>query len=87
MDSFGTTGSLHKMFQTNMFDNHHHLLDMITKPPSEGELGSLRDDDFENKSGTENMELPSGDDPDLSQRPKKKRYHRHTQHQIQELEA
>ncbi|OWM77662.1 homeobox-leucine zipper protein MERISTEM L1-like [Punica granatum] len=75
------------MFQPSMFDNHHHLLDMIAKPPSEGEMGSLRDDDFENKSGTENMEFPSGEDPDPNQRPKKKRYHRHTQHQIQELEA
>lgn len=30
----------------------------------------------------------SGDDiQDPNQRPKKKRYHRHTQHQIRELEA
>nr|GMD11403.1 homeobox-leucine zipper protein MERISTEM L1-like [Ipomoea batatas] len=34
------------------------------------------------------MEAPSGDDQDPNQRPnKKKRYHRHTQHQIQEMES
>ncbi|KAJ9689629.1 hypothetical protein PVL29_012362 [Vitis rotundifolia] len=33
------------------------------------------------------MDAPSGDDQDPNQRPKKKRYHRHTQHQIQEMEA
>nr|POE45275.1 homeobox-leucine zipper protein meristem l1 [Quercus suber] len=51
------------------------------------ELGKLRDDDFETKSGTETMEPPSGDDQDPNQRSKKKRYHRHTQRQIQEMEA
>ncbi|KAH9796464.1 homeobox-leucine zipper protein MERISTEM L1 [Citrus sinensis] len=33
------------------------------------------------------MEAPSGDDQDPSQHPKRKRYHRHTQRQIQEMEA
>ncbi|KAA8520009.1 hypothetical protein F0562_014299 [Nyssa sinensis] len=47
----------------------------------------IRDDECESKSGTDIMEAPSGDDQDPNQRPKKKRYHRHTQHQIQEMEA
>jgi len=50
---------------------------------------------MESKSGSDNMEggVGSGSggeelQEDLSlQRPRKKRYHRHTQHQIQELEA
>nr|GMD92993.1 homeobox-leucine zipper protein MERISTEM L1-like [Ipomoea batatas] len=48
----------------------------------------LRDDEFESKSGTDIMEAPSGDDqdPNLPSN-KKKRYHRHTQHQIQEMES
>ncbi|KAJ9689631.1 hypothetical protein PVL29_012362 [Vitis rotundifolia] len=50
-------------------------------------MGKIRDEEFESKSGTENMDAPSGDDQDPNQRPKKKRYHRHTQHQIQEMEA
>ncbi|XP_057764832.1 homeobox-leucine zipper protein MERISTEM L1-like [Salvia miltiorrhiza] len=74
------------MFQPNMFDSHHHLLDMTHKTP-ENEMDLIRDDEYESKSGTDIMEAPSGDDQDPNQRPKKKRYHRHTQHQIQEMES
>ncbi|KAA8515478.1 hypothetical protein F0562_018911 [Nyssa sinensis] len=74
------------MFQSNMFDSHHHLLDMTHNTP-ESEMEMIRDDEFESKSGTDIMEAPSGDDQDPNQRPKKKQYHRHTQHQIQEMEA
>ncbi|KAI7752596.1 hypothetical protein M8C21_010644 [Ambrosia artemisiifolia] len=76
------------MFQPNMFESHHHhLLDMSHKT-QENELDMLRDEDYESKSGTDIMDAPSGDDQDPNQRPnKKKRYHRHTQHQIQELES
>ncbi|GFP79075.1 homeobox-leucine zipper protein meristem l1 [Phtheirospermum japonicum] len=74
------------MFQPNMFDSHHHLLDMGHKTP-ENEMDLIRDEEYESKSGTEIMEAPSGDDQDPSQRPKRKRYHRHTQHQIQEMES
>lgn len=71
-----------------MFETHHHLLDMPHKSDDDDdELGKLRDDDFETKSGTETMEAPSGDDQDPNQRAKKKRYHRHTQRQTQEMEA
>ncbi|KAF2304634.1 hypothetical protein GH714_037194 [Hevea brasiliensis] len=62
------------------------MFDMTVKSP-ENDLEKLKDDDFETKSGTEVTEAPSGDDQDPNQRPKKKRYHRHTQHQIQEMEA
>ncbi|KAD4982261.1 hypothetical protein E3N88_18932 [Mikania micrantha] len=70
-----------------MFESHHHFVDMSHKSP-ENDLDMLRDDDYESKSGTDIMEAPSGDDQDPNQRPnKKKRYHRHTQHQIQEMES
>ncbi|GMH26888.1 hypothetical protein Nepgr_028731 [Nepenthes gracilis] len=78
------------MFQPNMFDTHHQLLDMATHKTLENEVGMIRvEDEFESsRSATENMEAISGDDDqDPNQRPKKKRYHRHTQHQIQELEG
>ncbi|KAL3820679.1 hypothetical protein ACJIZ3_006584 [Penstemon smallii] len=76
------------MFQPNMFDSHHHLLDMGHNKTPENELDLIRDDEYESKSGTDIMEAPSGDDQDPNQRPnKKKRYHRHTQHQIQEMES
>ncbi|KAK4723281.1 hypothetical protein R3W88_026060 [Solanum pinnatisectum] len=74
------------MFQHNMFDSHSFLLDMTRKTP-ENELDLIRDDEFETKSGTDIMEGASGDDQDPNKRPKKKQYHRHTQHQIQELES
>lgn len=69
-----------------MFDTQHHLLEMSHKT-SENELDLIRDEEYESKSGTDIMENPSGDDQDPNQRPKKKRYHRHTQHQIIEMEA
>ncbi|KAK1375162.1 Homeobox-leucine zipper protein MERISTEM L1 [Heracleum sosnowskyi] len=84
------------MFQPNMFENHHHLLDHLshhhkTSEENDHQLDVLRDDDqFDTKSGgTDILENPSGDeDQDPNQRPnKKKRYHRHTQHQIQEMES
>lgn len=70
-----------------MFNSQHQLLDMSSSAQRtpENELDFLRDE-----SGNENMEAPnSGDDQaDPNQPPnKKKRYHRHTQHQIQEMEA
>ncbi|KAK9056379.1 hypothetical protein SSX86_027469 [Deinandra increscens subsp. villosa] len=75
------------MFQPNLFDNlhhHHHLVDMSHKT-TENNLDMLGDDDHDSKSGTE---APSGNDQDPNQHlNKKKRYHRHTQHQIQEMEA
>ncbi|XP_027363224.1 homeobox-leucine zipper protein ANTHOCYANINLESS 2 isoform X3 [Abrus precatorius] len=52
-------------------------------------MGRMRDDEYESRSGSDNFEGVSGDDQDggddTPQR--KKRYHRHTPHQIQELEA
>lgn len=77
--------NMQNMFHRNMFDSHNPL-DMIQSTP-ESELGKIRDDDGDSKSGSENLEGVSGDDQDPNQRPKKKRYHRHTQHQIQEMEA
>ncbi|CAN4109742.1 unnamed protein product [Withania somnifera] len=76
-----------------MFESHHHLLDMLHKSPENDHLDLIRDnDDFESKSMADIMENnnPSGDDDheDPNQRPnKKKRYHRHTQLQIQEMES
>ena len=62
------------------------MFDMIHKTSESEMMGKIRDDDYETKSGTE-MDAPSGDDQDPNQRPKNKRYHRHTQRQIQEMET
>ncbi|KAJ9171332.1 hypothetical protein P3X46_014717 [Hevea brasiliensis] len=47
-----------------------------------------REEEHESRSGSYNMDGASGDDQDAADnRPRKKRYHRHTPQQIQELEA
>lgn len=54
-----------------------------------GIMGRMRDDGYESRSGSDNFEGASGDDQDAGdeQPPRKKKYHRHTPNQIQELEA
>ncbi|KAG2688217.1 hypothetical protein I3843_09G086500 [Carya illinoinensis] len=79
-----------EMFQPNMFETHHLMLDMMMTPKSsDSELVKIiRDqDDFETGTGTEIMEAPSGEDQDPNQSSKRKPYHRHTQRQIQEMET
>lgn len=49
-----------------------------------------REEEHESRSGSDNMDGGSGDDQDAADNTnprKKKRYHRHTPQQIQELEA
>lgn len=46
-----------------------------------------KDDENESRSGSDNLEGGSGDDLELENPRKKKRYHRHTPQQIQELEG
>ncbi|PON42659.1 Octamer-binding transcription factor [Trema orientale] len=80
------------MYQPNLFETpHHHLVDISHKSNASesDQLGiKMRDDDLETKSGTDLIEAPlSGDEQDPSQHSKRKRYHRHTQRQIQEMEA
>ncbi len=43
--------------------------------------------EYESRSGSDNMEGGSGDDQDPEHPPRKKRYHRHTPRQIQQMEA
>ncbi|BFG37679.1 hypothetical protein CerSpe_239530 [Prunus speciosa] len=66
------------MFQPNLMEaGHLHLLAIYTCWTSENDIARIRDDDFDSAT-------KSSDDQDP--RTKKKR-HRHTQHQIQEMEA
>ncbi|XP_048229112.1 homeobox-leucine zipper protein ANTHOCYANINLESS 2 isoform X2 [Ricinus communis] len=52
-------------------------------------VGRLKEDGYESRSGSDNLEGASGDDQEAGedQRPRKKKYHRHTPLQIQELEV
>ncbi|PON62678.1 Octamer-binding transcription factor [Trema orientale] len=65
--------------------------DMIRNMAESFEPGSgrrSRDEEHESRSGSDNMDGGSGDDQDAADKPpRKKRYHRHTPQQIQELEA
>ncbi|KAG2384846.1 Homeobox-leucine zipper protein [Vigna angularis] len=53
-------------------------------------LGRIRDDDYESRSESDNFDGGSGDEQDVGDdqpQRKKKKYHRHTPQQIQDLEA
>ncbi|GLT35989.1 hypothetical protein SLA2020_103960 [Shorea laevis] len=54
-----------------------------------GVAGRMREDGYESRSGSDNFEGASGDDQDAGDDgpPRKKKYHRHTPLQIQELES
>ncbi|XP_043689446.1 homeobox-leucine zipper protein ROC2-like [Telopea speciosissima] len=89
-NGFGSTSGL-SLAQPNLMEGQHQQQQLpmeMSHNPSESDMVKLiRDEEFESKSGSENLEGGSGDDQDPSNRPKKKRYHRHTQHQIQEMES
>ena len=72
-----------------MMEGQLHRLEM-TQNTSESDIARMRDEEFDsaNKSGSENIHEGGASGDDQDPRPnKKKRYHRHTQHQIQEMEA
>ncbi|CAD5184498.1 unnamed protein product [Musa acuminata subsp. malaccensis] len=69
------------------YQHQHQLVEIPQTAVAEIEMPTVRDDEFETKSFGDNIENASEDDRDGNQRPRKKQYHRHTQHQIQELEA
>ncbi|XP_057950555.1 homeobox-leucine zipper protein ANTHOCYANINLESS 2-like [Malania oleifera] len=52
-------------------------------------MGRIKEDEYESRSGSDNLDAGgSGDDQDADDKPpRKKKYHRHTPQQIQELEA
>ncbi|OIW08427.1 hypothetical protein TanjilG_03103 [Lupinus angustifolius] len=71
-----------------MFQPNHQFLnalDNMAQNISESDIPRIDEFDSANRSGSENQEGASGEDQEPSA--KKKRYHRHTQHQIQEMEA
>lgn len=68
-------------------EGQFHHLDMVHNT-YEGDMTRIWDEEFDStntKSGSENQEGGSGDEQDP--RSKRKRYHLHTQHQIQEMES
>ncbi|GAV72495.1 Homeobox domain-containing protein/START domain-containing protein [Cephalotus follicularis] len=51
-------------------------------------IGRIREDEYESRSGSDNLDGGSGDELEANEEgpPRKKKYHRHTPNQIQELE-
>ncbi|XP_038894113.1 homeobox-leucine zipper protein PROTODERMAL FACTOR 2-like isoform X2 [Benincasa hispida] len=78
-----------EMFGGHGFEDHHEdLLLEMTQKNFEAELEKFGEDEFESRSVTDAMEASLGEEHCvLNQRNKRKRYHRHTQLQIQEMEA
>uniref|UniRef100_A0A5B6ZTB9 Putative homeobox-leucine zipper protein ANTHOCYANINLESS 2 isoform X2 n=1 Tax=Davidia involucrata TaxID=16924 RepID=A0A5B6ZTB9_DAVIN len=84
----------------SMFNSTGLSLALQTGMESQGEVARIsenyesnvgrrsREEEHESRSGSDNMDGASGDDQDADDMPpRKKRYHRHTPQQIQELEA
>ena len=67
----------------------HVEMGLIRENFDPGLVGRMKEDGYESRSGSDNFEGASGDDQDAAADgpPKKKKYHRHTQRQIQELES
>ncbi|XP_061338747.1 homeobox-leucine zipper protein ANTHOCYANINLESS 2-like [Gastrolobium bilobum] len=67
----------------------HDQMALIGENFENGLMGRMRDDENESRSGSDNFEGGSGDDQDAGDNTpqRKKKYHRHTPQQIQELES
>ncbi|XP_073045154.1 homeobox-leucine zipper protein ANTHOCYANINLESS 2-like [Primulina eburnea] len=85
-----------------LFNSPGLSLALQTSMEGQGEVGKIgenfestivggrrsRDEEHESRSGSDNLDGVSGDDLDAADKPpRKKRYHRHTPQQIQELET
>ncbi|WOK95180.1 homeobox-leucine zipper protein ROC5-like [Canna indica] len=87
--SFISSGLSLGLQQPNVEGQMDHMNQIITVGGgSDGDSAKRnREDDNDSRSGSDNLEAISGDDLDQENSRKKKRYHRHTPQQIQELEA
>ncbi|XP_022734775.1 homeobox-leucine zipper protein ANTHOCYANINLESS 2-like [Durio zibethinus] len=67
----------------------HGKMGLIGENFDPGLVVMMKEDGYESRSGSDNFEGASGDDQDAAADgpPKKKKYHRHTPRQIQELES
>lgn len=73
--------------QTNI-DGQEDVNRMVENSFEPNGLRRSREEEHESRSGSDNIDGASGDEQDAADNPpRKKRYHRHTPQQIQELEA
>ncbi|XP_028239652.1 homeobox-leucine zipper protein ANTHOCYANINLESS 2-like isoform X1 [Glycine soja] len=84
---FNSSGLSLALQQTNI-DGQEDVNRMAENTSEPNGLRRSREDEHESRSGSDNMDGASGDEHDAADNPpRKKRYHRHTPQQIQELEA
>jgi len=78
---------INKKQQTNI-DGQEDVNRMVENSFEPNGLRRSREEEHESRSGSDNIDGASGDEQDAADNPpRKKRYHRHTPQQIQELEA
>ncbi|XP_019250149.1 PREDICTED: homeobox-leucine zipper protein HDG2-like isoform X2 [Nicotiana attenuata] len=72
----------------NIMESQLHSLDMASNTSESKLMPLLTEEEFDSKSGSHdnNQEGKSSDEQDANQPERRKSYHRHTQHQIQEME-
>ncbi|XP_042463839.1 homeobox-leucine zipper protein ROC5-like isoform X1 [Zingiber officinale] len=90
LSSMFSSPGLSLALQTNLTARGDQNSEPVAGGIGSGELDSARrnkEDENDSKSGSDNLDGGSGDDLELENPRKKKRYHRHTPKQIQELEA
>ncbi|KAM7270615.1 hypothetical protein ACFE04_029829 [Oxalis oulophora] len=93
LSGFGSSTGFNLTQQPNMMESHlqfhHHPLD-LPQNSIDSDFARIREDEFDSantKSGSDNNHEGASADDQEARPNKKKRYHRHTQHQIQEMEA
>ncbi|XP_074590157.1 homeobox-leucine zipper protein ROC5-like isoform X2 [Curcuma longa] len=90
MSSMFKSPGLSLALQTNLTARGDQNSEPVARGIGSGELDSARrnkEDENDSKSGSDNLDGGSGDDLEQENPRKKKRYHRHTPKQIQELEG
>ncbi|BAT97878.1 hypothetical protein VIGAN_09145800 [Vigna angularis var. angularis] len=84
---FNSPGLSLALQQTNI-DGQEDVNRMVENSFEPNGLRRSREEEHESRSGSDNIDGASGDEQDAADNPpRKKRYHRHTPQQIQELEA
>jgi len=85
---FGFLVLFEKKTQQSDVDGQGDMNRLMPENFEQNGLRRSREEEHESRSGSDNMDGASGDDFDAADNPpRKKRYHRHTPQQIQELEA
>ena len=85
---FKTSHLIGGLFLVQKRMDGHGEMGLIRENFDPGLVGRMKEDGYESRSGSDNFEGASDDDQDAADDgPPKKKYHRHTPHQTQDLES